>query len=37
MKGMQAKDVEKYAEALKKALKEDLVDNVTSSHSGTEH
>ncbi len=37
LQGMQAKDVENYAQALKKALKEDLVDNVTSSHSGTEH
>ena len=35
--GMQDKDVEKYAQTLKKALKEDLMDNVTSDHDGTEH
>lgn len=37
MRGMQDKDVEKYTQAVKKALEEDLVDNVTSNHSGTEH
>lgn len=37
LEGMQSSDVEKYALALKKALKEDLVDNVTNTPSGTEH
>ncbi len=37
LEGMQAKDVEKYALALKKALQADLADNVTNSASSTEH